>query len=120
MWRIPYVNLGAQFAEEKAELMPRIEAVLAGGMHVGGPEVEALEREIAAYVGTRYAVVLNSGTDALIFATIAAFTAPLAGAAAVAAPPQAEQHHITTDGECHVVTWLNSPATIKYPDCAGD
>ena len=24
MWRIPYVNLGAQFAEEKAELMPRI------------------------------------------------------------------------------------------------
>ena len=53
MWRIPYVNLGAQFAEEKAELMPRIEAVLATGMHVGGPEVEALEREIADYVGTR-------------------------------------------------------------------
>jgi len=47
VWRIPYVNLAAQFAEEKAELMPRIEAVLAGGMHVGGPEIEALERESA-------------------------------------------------------------------------
>ena len=71
MWRIPYVNLGAQFGEEKAELMPRIEAVLASGMHVGGPEIEALERETAAYVGTRHAVALNSGTDALIFAMVA-------------------------------------------------
>jgi dTDP-4-amino-4,6-dideoxygalactose transaminase len=72
VWRIPYVNLGAQFAEEKAELMPRIEAVLAGGMHVGGPEVEAFEHEIAEYVGTRHAVALGSGTDALIFGMIAA------------------------------------------------
>ena len=76
MWRIPYVNPGAQFVEEKAELMPRIEAVLAGGMHVGGPEIEALEREIADYVGTRHAVALNSGTDALIFGMIAAGIGP--------------------------------------------
>src|SRR5215471_9830880 len=76
VWRIPYVNLGAQFAEEKAELMPRIEAVLAGGMHVGGPEVEAFEREIAEYVGTRHAVALGSGTDALILGMIAAGIGP--------------------------------------------
>src|SRR5436189_5764602 len=76
VWRVPYVNLGAQFAEEKAELMPRIEAVLATGMHVGGPEIEALEREIAAYVGTRHAVALNSGTDALIFAIMGAGLGP--------------------------------------------
>lgn len=71
-WRIPYVNLGAQFAEEKAELMPRIEKVLASGMYIGGPEVDALEQEVAAYTGTRHAVALNSGTDALIFALVAA------------------------------------------------
>ena len=71
-WRVPYVNLGAQFAEEKNELIPRIEAILASGMHVGGPDVEALEREIAQYVGTRHAVTLNSGTDALIFGMMAA------------------------------------------------
>jgi dTDP-4-amino-4,6-dideoxygalactose transaminase len=70
-WHIPYVNPGAQFVAEKAELMPRIEAVLASGMHVGGAEVEALEHEVAVYVGTRHAVALNSGTDALILATIA-------------------------------------------------
>src|SRR5215472_15495701 len=76
VWRIPYVNPGAQFAEEKAELMPRIEAVLAGGMHVGGPEIEGLEREIADYIGTRHAVALNSGTDALIFGMTAAGIRP--------------------------------------------
>src|ERR1700732_2368247 len=75
-WKIPYVNLGAQFAEEKAELMPRIEAALLSGIHVGGPEIEALEGEIAAYVGTKHAVTLNSGTDALIFGLIAAGLKP--------------------------------------------
>src|SRR5262245_2967762 len=76
VWRIPYVNPGAQFVEERAELMPRIEAILAGGMHVGGPEIEALEREIADYVGTRHAVALGSGTDALILGMIAAGIGP--------------------------------------------
>ena len=71
-WHIPYVNLGAQFVAEKAELMPRIEAVLASGMHIGGAEVDALESELAAYVGTRHAVALNSGTDALALAVMAA------------------------------------------------
>jgi dTDP-4-amino-4,6-dideoxygalactose transaminase len=75
-WKIPYVNLGAQFAEEKAELIPRIEAAMLSGMHVGGPEIEALESEIAAYVGTKHAVTLNSGTDALIFGLIAAGVKP--------------------------------------------
>jgi dTDP-4-amino-4,6-dideoxygalactose transaminase len=75
-WKIPYVNLGAQFAEEKADLMPRIEAAMLSGMHVGGPEIEALENEIAVYVGTKYAVTLTSGTDALIFGLIAAGVKP--------------------------------------------
>ena len=76
VWRIPYVNLGKQFAEDKAQLMPLIEATLTSGMHVGGPEIEALESEIAVYVGTRHAVTLNSGTDALIFGMIAAGVKP--------------------------------------------
>src|SRR5437764_15017460 len=74
--RIPYVNPGAQFAEERDELMPRIEAVLIGGMHVGGAEVEALESEIAAYVGTTHAVTVNSGLDAIAFGIKAAGIGP--------------------------------------------
>lgn len=63
--RIPYIALASQFAEERDELMPRIEAVLSSGNYIGGPEVEALEDELAAYCGTRHAVTVSSGTDAL-------------------------------------------------------
>jgi dTDP-4-amino-4,6-dideoxygalactose transaminase len=56
--------------------MPRIEAAMLSGMHVGGPEIEALESEIAAYVGSRHAVTLNSGTDALVLGLIAAGVKP--------------------------------------------
>jgi dTDP-4-amino-4,6-dideoxygalactose transaminase len=76
MWRIPYVNLAKQYAAEREDLLGCIDGVLASGMHIGGAEVEALEREVAAYVGTQYAVTLNSGTDALTFAIIAAGIGP--------------------------------------------
>lgn len=76
MWRIPYVNLGAQYAEERLELLPLLEAVLSSGMYVGGQEVDALEQEIAEYLGIRHAVALNSGTDALIFGLVAAGIRP--------------------------------------------
>lgn len=76
MWRIPYVNLAAQFREEEAEVMASIRGVLASGMHVGGMEIDGLEKEIASYVGTRHAVSLNSGTDALILGMVAADIGP--------------------------------------------
>ena len=50
MWRIPYINLAKQYAEEREELLQCIDTVLASGMHVGGAEVDALEQEVAAYV----------------------------------------------------------------------
>jgi dTDP-4-amino-4,6-dideoxygalactose transaminase len=56
-------------APEVDELwLPLVEAVtrvLRSGLYVLGPEVEAFEREVAGYLGSRYAVGLNSGTDAL-------------------------------------------------------
>lgn len=65
--RIPYVNLAAQFAAERETLMPRLEAVLAGGQWVGGPEVETFEARLAEVTGAAHAVAMASGTDALIF-----------------------------------------------------
>ena len=62
---VSFVALAEQFAAERAELMPRIEAVLASGMYIGGAEVDRLEEELAAYCGTKYAVALSSGTEAL-------------------------------------------------------
>jgi len=65
---IPYVNLKAQFAEEKDELMARVERALARGDYVGGDAVAELERALAEFHGVDNVVCLNSGTDALILA----------------------------------------------------
>ena len=62
---IPLIDLRAQYRAIKPEIDQAIQRVLDRGQFILGPEVEALEREIAAYCGTRYAVGVASGTDAL-------------------------------------------------------
>jgi dTDP-4-amino-4,6-dideoxygalactose transaminase len=68
MTAIPFVDLAAQFAEERDELMPVIEAALARGQWTGGEVIERLEADLASVCGAAHAVALNSGTDALILA----------------------------------------------------
>lgn len=63
---VPYVNLAAQYAQEREALLPIIDAVLRSGNYIGGEAVDRLEAELAAFVGVKHAVVLNSGTDALV------------------------------------------------------
>ncbi|MFO0685308.1 MAG: DegT/DnrJ/EryC1/StrS family aminotransferase [Sandaracinus sp.] len=62
-------------AAENGPLLPEIRAafdrVLEKNAFVLGPEVEAFEREIAAYLGVRHAIGVSSGTDALIVAMMA-------------------------------------------------
>jgi dTDP-4-amino-4,6-dideoxygalactose transaminase len=64
--RIPYVNLAAQYAEERDELLPIVERVLASGQYIDGAPVQEAESRMAALCGVKHAVALNSGTDALI------------------------------------------------------
>ena len=66
--QIPYVNLQAQWKEEKDDLLPIIERALSSGQYVGGEEIDKFEENIAKLCGVKYATSLNSGTDALIFA----------------------------------------------------
>jgi dTDP-4-amino-4,6-dideoxygalactose transaminase len=63
---IPYVDLGAQFASERATVMAAIERVLVSGMLVGGDAIAAVEAKVAKRCGTEHAIAVNSGTDALI------------------------------------------------------
>jgi len=65
---VPFLNLAAQYASLKDELWPAVEQVLAGGHYVLGPNLAALEQEVAAYTGTRFGVGVNSGSDALTLA----------------------------------------------------
>ena len=66
---IPYVNLPAQADEQMPELAAIFEKVVRRGAFVGtGAEIERLESRLAEYCGTREAVALNSGTDALFLA----------------------------------------------------
>ena len=65
MEQIPLIDLRAQYRTIKPEIDKAIRRVLDSGRFILGPEVEAFEREIAAYCGTRHAVGVASGTDAL-------------------------------------------------------
>jgi dTDP-4-amino-4,6-dideoxygalactose transaminase len=65
---VPFLNFPAQYAEERDALTAAITRVFEKGDFVGGAEIEAFEHDVAAYSGAKYAVALNSGTDALIYA----------------------------------------------------
>ena len=53
-----------------------VSAVLRSNRFIGGPEIDALEAELAAYCGAPYRVGLSSGTDALIVAMMALDVGP--------------------------------------------
>jgi dTDP-4-amino-4,6-dideoxygalactose transaminase len=73
---IPMVNPAAEYALMKDELDAAVGRVLASGRYILGPEGEAFEKEIAAYVGAAHAVGCNSGTDALHLPLVAAGIGP--------------------------------------------
>lgn len=68
---VPLLDLKAQYATIRDEIHPVVDAVLESQRFIMGPEIEALEREIAAYSQCRYGVGVSSGTDALLVALMA-------------------------------------------------
>jgi len=58
-------NPAAQFRTYQTEIEAAISRVLQSNRYILGPEVEALEHEFAAFIGTRQAVGVANGTDAL-------------------------------------------------------
>ena len=68
---VPPLNLAANFAEIRDELMNELSEVATSGMYVLGPKVVAFEQALAEYCGVGHAVGVSSGTDALLSAMIA-------------------------------------------------
>ncbi|MET0468536.1 MAG: DegT/DnrJ/EryC1/StrS family aminotransferase [Aeromicrobium sp.] len=62
---VPFLDLAAQQAEIADEVLPLWQEVFASSEFIGGPHVEAFEREYAAYVGVDHCIAVANGTDAI-------------------------------------------------------
>lgn len=63
---IPILDLKRQYASIKPDIDAAVQRVLESGRFILGPEVEALEKEIAEHCGVKHAIGVASGTDALL------------------------------------------------------
>lgn len=68
---IPLLDLKAQYASIQEEIHEAIDRVLQSQHFILGPEVSALEQEVAAYSQCAYGIGVSSGTDALLVSLIA-------------------------------------------------
>lgn len=62
---VPFLDLTAQYRELEAEWLAAIRATGGRGSFVLGPQVQAFEKEFAAYVGVRHAIGVANGTDSI-------------------------------------------------------
>jgi dTDP-4-amino-4,6-dideoxygalactose transaminase len=68
---VPLLDLKAQYATIRDEVRAAVDRVMESQRFILGPEVEALEREVADYSQCRFGVGVSSGTDALLIALMA-------------------------------------------------
>ena len=68
---MPLVDLRAQQDRLRAGLERSLHRVLHHGAFIQGPEIHALEVELAEYVGVEHCIGVASGTDALLIALMA-------------------------------------------------
>ncbi|MES9858661.1 MAG: DegT/DnrJ/EryC1/StrS family aminotransferase [Sedimenticola sp.] len=73
---VPYLSLQQEFTTLKDEWFSAIEAAGATGAFILGPNVRAFEEESAAYVGSKHAIAVANGTDALVLSLRALDIAP--------------------------------------------
>jgi dTDP-4-amino-4,6-dideoxygalactose transaminase len=73
---VPLLDLSRQYAVLRNDILAAIERVCASQRFILGDEVEALERELAAFTGSAAAVGCASGTDALWLALTAVGVKP--------------------------------------------
>jgi dTDP-4-amino-4,6-dideoxygalactose transaminase len=73
---VPFVDLKAQYAAVKSEILPAVVDVLESAHFVLGKEVAAFEEEFAAFSGAQHGVAVNTGTSALHLALLAAGIGP--------------------------------------------
>src|SRR5258708_7742541 len=113
---IPPSDPAANYPAHKREIAPAIGAVLAGGSYILGPQVEAFEREFAAYLGVSHAIGVASGTDALHLALRACGVRPGDGVLTVSHTAVATVAAVELAGAAPVLVDID-PATFTL-DCS--
>ena len=73
---VPMLDLKRQYASIKDDISAAVERVLTTQYLIGGPELDAFEKESAAYLGAGACLGCASGTDALWLAMAAAGVKP--------------------------------------------
>lgn len=68
---VPLLDVNAQNHPLEAEFTAAFQRVFQSGVFIGGPEVTALEDEIAKFAGAKHAIGVSSGTDAILVALMA-------------------------------------------------
>jgi len=66
--KVPLLDLRPPLEELRDEIVEAVTQVIDSTRYIMGPEIDGLEKEIAAYCGTKDAVGVSSGTDALLLA----------------------------------------------------
>ena len=73
---VPFLDLAGQHAPLRPAMEAAVKRVFDTGQYILGPEVDAFEREFAAYCDAEHAIAMNSGTSALHLALLAAGVGP--------------------------------------------
>lgn len=68
---VPLLDLKAQYATIREEVRTAVDRVMESQIFIMGPEVQALEQEVAAYSQCQFGIGMSSGTDALLAALMA-------------------------------------------------
>jgi len=71
MNKVPFVAYGLQYKNLKTEIDSAMQDVLARGDLIMRQDNDEFEKKLAEFIGTKYAIGLNSGTDALFLSLLA-------------------------------------------------
>ncbi|MBW1979469.1 MAG: DegT/DnrJ/EryC1/StrS aminotransferase family protein, partial [Deltaproteobacteria bacterium] len=66
-----FIDLAAQQKLIRDKIEANIQAVLAHGRYIMGPEIKELEKRLSEFVGVEHGIACSSGTDALLLALMA-------------------------------------------------
>ncbi len=64
--QVPLLDLKAQYAKIKSDVLKAVSEVLDSQVCIGGPKVAELEKQVAELSGCKYGIGMSSGTDALL------------------------------------------------------